>query len=107
MAVSPKRLQAEGKLEEALKYYVNEYTSALIRGDTFLTAFLMDEIAKTLILRFLEQNEAQPEREVLEHDIRQALEVIVSTPRAEELEEDIEIQMRKRFENEFEEFEEE
>ena len=31
MAVSPKRLQAEGKLEKALEYYANEYGAALNR----------------------------------------------------------------------------
>jgi hypothetical protein len=107
MDSSPKRLQKEGKLDEALEYYVSEYAGAASRGDRFLSTLLMDEVAKTLILKFVQQNESQPNREVLERDIRRTLGANNIPLHSEEMEEDIEIQMRKRFEEEFEDAEEE
>src|SRR5438552_2233131 len=106
MSVSPKRLQREGRLNEALGYYVSEYVTAAAQGDRFLSTLLMDEIAHTLILKHQQKNEVEPTMTILQHDIRQTLEDKMQGRHLEELEEDIEIELRKRFEEEFEEAEE-
>lgn len=99
---SPKRLQREGKIEEALEYYKRRYYESLDERDSFLSSLYLDEVAQTL----MKSNE-QVARVSLSFDhLHAALtEVAIRGDLDQEAREqaklDIRITLRKRFPEKF------
>lgn len=103
-AISPKRLQREGRLDEALHYYVKRYMECIEEHDPFLSGLYLDEIAHTLIAS--NQETLSQERISLEGLKRKLSEVVhlgsLKGHDAEQASLDIEISLRKRFPERFE-----
>lgn len=90
---SPKRLQREGKFQEALNYYVKRYCESLEKGDRFLSALYLDEIARTLIL----MSEGKLPYETFNGKVREVVSLGLKEKQLKGFEEDLEIVLRKRF----------
>ena len=94
---SPKRLQREGKTEEAFAYYRQRYHESLEEQDPFLSSLYLDEIAQTLIignesLSFEQLNEGLTKATMLDG---------LDQERREQASLDIEVTLRKRFPGKF------
>ena len=99
-AISPKRLQREGKLAEALGYDVARYKECIEEQDPFLSGLYLDEIAQTLIA--LNPNSMSFEN--LKHKLSEAVRLDSLNGRAaEQASLDIQITLRKRFPGRFKE----
>ena len=104
---SPKRLQKEGKTEEAFAYYQIRYQECLVSRDQFSSSLYLDEIAQTLII----DNERKIAKQTLSYE--QLREGLVKAAMLETLDEDfreqanldIEVTLRKRYPGMFKETE--
>ena len=104
---SPKRLQKEGKTEEAFAYYKKRYHECLVERDQFSSSLYLDEIAQTLII--------DDEREVAKQTLsfERLREGLVKATMLETLDQDfreqanldIEVTLRKRYPGNFKEME--
>lgn len=96
--VSPKRLQREGKLTEALEYYVKRYMECIEERDAFLSGLYLDEIAHTLIA-----SSPSMSLEQLKHKLSEAVHLdSMEGPAAEQASLDVQVSLRKRFPERFE-----
>jgi len=95
---SPKRLQRMEKFEDALNYFVKRYRESLEKGDRYLSALYLDEVAQTLILMKKEKMSHSSFKSKIFEIISPSLgEIEKKQERLEEFEEDLEIVLQKRF----------
>ena len=94
---SPKHLQRKGELKEALNYYVGRYYEALEEGDRFLSVLYLDEIVQTLIL----MKGKSPSYETFISEIRQIVLPKLKQDKHKEFDEDLKIELCKRFPEKF------
>ncbi len=98
---SPKRLQREGKTDEAFAYYKKRYHESLEERDPFLSSLYLDEIAQTLIMSIEELSFEKLHDELVKAAMLDSLD--------EELREqaslDVDVTLRKRFPGRFKETE--
>ena len=95
---SPKRVQRTGKFQEALRYYVKRYCESLEKGDRFLSALYLDEIAQTLVF----MSEGKLSYETFNRKVREVISPELKERQFKGFEEDLEIVLRKRFPEIFE-----
>ena len=94
---SPKRLQIEGKTEEAFAYYKKRYHESLEERDPFLSSLYLDEIAQTMIIN----NEELSFQHLHEGLVKAAKLETLEQELKEQATLDIEITLRKRFSRRF------
>lgn len=100
---SPKRLQKEGRTQEALQYYKKRYYECLDDGDSFLSSLYLDEIALTLII----ENEQLSFEQLHEALVGVAMRENLGQEAREQASLDIQITLRKRFPEKFKEIDSE
>jgi len=100
-AFSPKRLQKEGKTEQAFAYYEKRYHEALKERDPFLSSLYLDEIAHTLII----VNEHLSFKQLHEGLVKAAMLESLDQELREQASLDIDVTLRKRFPGRFKETE--
>ena len=90
---SPKRLQMEGKTEEAFAYYKKQYHASLEERDPFLSSLYLDEIAQTMII----SNEKLSFEHLHEGLVKAAMLETLEQELREQATLDIQVTLRKRF----------
>jgi hypothetical protein len=104
-------LQIEGKLAQALEYYVKEYAAALESGDKYLSGLLIDEVTQTLLLIHSGRVAGKSGEKIVseqnalkfvDSELHEALYKVIDPILSKDLDEDIEVEMRKRFPRAFE-----
>ena len=94
-----KKLQKQRRFDEALAEYLNLYAGSLADGDVFASGLFMDEIVQTLLL----QAGKSIGEEKLRHQLNFVLRLRLAGSNAglvdprEQIEDDIEMAIRKRF----------
>jgi hypothetical protein len=96
---SPKRLQKEGKTNEAFQYYSKRYRQAVGEGDSYLSSLYLDEVAQTLILGNDELSYEQLHEELVKATMLNDLDQEAQ----EQASLDIQVTLRKRFPQKFKE----
>ena len=102
-AFSPKRLQKEGKTEEAFEYYKTRYCECLDEKDSFLSSLYLDKVAQTLMIR----NEELSFEQLRETLVKVALREGLDHAAREQASLDVQVTLRKRFPEKFKEIESE